>query len=169
VVGFGLTGNEHEHNPADFREAFRIAKGVGLGLTAHTGEWLGPRNVLETLEVLDLDRIGHGTRLVEDTSCLRSIADRKTGIEVCLTSNLALGAVDDLNNHPIKAFLAEGCRLSIATDDPGFFGTTPTKEFELASRICRLSEEQRKRIYLDSVAMALCDAATKSKLIGQMK
>jgi adenosine deaminase len=43
VTGFGLAGAEAEHPPEPFARAFAIAREAGLGLTAHAGEFAGPK------------------------------------------------------------------------------------------------------------------------------
>ena len=80
---------------ADFAPAFAIARRAGLALVPHGGELLGAQSVMETLEHLDPDRIGHGVRCVEDPAVLDAVAEAGVTLEVCPGSNVALGVYAD--------------------------------------------------------------------------
>jgi adenosine deaminase len=121
VVGFGMTGDERCFAPEEFRPAFSLAAASGLKLTAHAGEWLDARSVLRTVETLNVDRIGHGVRAVEDRGILAELSARRIGFEVCLSSNIRLGAKVSCERHPLPIMLDAGCQVSLATDDPAYF------------------------------------------------
>lgn len=164
VVGFGLTGNEHAHEVRDFSRAFRIAKDAGLGLTAHAGEWREGQTVRDAIEILKLDRVGHGIRVADSVELLKFAAERGVGFEICLSSNVALGAVADFSNHPIKHLLVAGCRATLATDDPAFFKTSPQLEIERAVNQVGLTVEDVATTVLNGIELAFCDAELKSLL-----
>lgn len=164
VVGFGLTGNEYAHEVRDFSRAFHIAKEAGLGLTAHAGEWREGQTVRDAIELLKLDRVGHGIRVVESVELLKFAAEREVGFEICLSSNVALGAVGEFSNHPIKQMLAAGCRVTLATDDPGFFKTSPRLEIECAVNQVGLDAEDVAATVRNGIELAFCDAELKSSL-----
>lgn len=168
ILGFGLTGNERLYDAVEFRGAFQIAEEAGLGLTAHTGEWGDAASVLHTVEKLNLSRVGHGIRAIEDRHVIEKLLDRDVGFEVCLSSNLALKACNSYKEHPLLRMIDAGCRVSLATDDPAFFCTTPTTEYEIARKFFGLSREQLQQISMNSVDMAFCDEKTKSKLRGKI-
>jgi adenosine deaminase len=88
VVGFGLTGDERRFPVHEFAGAFLVAREAGLGLTAHTGEWLDASSVLDSVNSLSLSRVGHGIRAVEDGDVLKELVEREIGFEVCLSSNV---------------------------------------------------------------------------------
>jgi adenosine deaminase len=164
VTGFGLTGNEHKFDVRDFSGAFYVARDLGLGLTAHVGEWLGADTVLHAINELGLNRIGHGCSIVDDPAILASLADRGIGIEVCLSSNLMLGRVADLSIHPIKKMLAAGCAVSLATDDPGYFHTSPKREYLLAENLVNLDGAQLAVINENAISTAFCSDELKRAL-----
>ncbi len=95
VVGFGLSNDERRGLVADFAPAFAIARRAGLALVPHGGELLGAQSVMETLEHLEPDRIGHGVRSVEDPQVLDAVAEAGVTLEVCPGSNVALGVYAD--------------------------------------------------------------------------
>ncbi|MGU3400463.1 adenosine deaminase [Brucellaceae bacterium D45D] len=135
VVGFGLTGDERLFAASDFEEAFRIARSEGLRATAHAGEHLGPDTIIEAIEVLGLERVGHGIRAVESESVTRQLASEKVPLELCLTSNLALNLYPSISKHPIGRLAAAGCVIVLGTDDPSFFSTDIAAEYKLAAKV----------------------------------
>lgn len=164
VSGFGLTGNERKFDVGEFSGAFYVARDLGLGLTAHTGEWLDGHSVLRTVDELGLSRIGHGCSIVHDDLVLNTIADKGVGIEVCLSSNLMLDRVPDLAVHPLKKMLEAGCAATLATDDPGYFHTSPEREYLLARNLVGLDDEQIALINSNAIAAAFCSDDTKQEL-----
>lgn len=62
---------------------------------------------------------------------------RLTGavIESCPTSNLRIGGLRELRNHPLPRFLRAGLKVVLGADDPGILDTTLSEEFEQARRM----------------------------------
>lgn len=52
------------------------------------------------------------------------LADRKIRCNVCPASNVGLGAVPSLKEHPIGKMMRAGVPVSLGTDDLMFFGKT---------------------------------------------
>jgi adenosine deaminase len=77
-----------------------------------------------------------------------------------------LRAVDEHGPHPIQKLLDEGCRVSLATDDPAFFLTSPQGEAELAASRYGISASCLWQMLYDSVEMAFCSASLKEKFLG---
>ena len=92
LAGLSIDGNEAltGRTGERFRPAFLAAKAAGFGLTVHAGESSGPEGVRDALDLLEADRLDHGVRAAEDPALLRRLAETKTPLNVCLTSNLTL-------------------------------------------------------------------------------
>jgi adenosine deaminase len=164
VRGFGLTGNERAFDAKDFQGAFLIAENSGLGLTAHTGEWLSAESVLHTVNTLNLNRVGHGISVAESSDVASELAERSIGFEICMSSNIILGAAQSYDTHPVRKLIDAGCRVAFSTDDPAYFRTSPDREIELGRKHVRLTESEQWQVIDDSIDMAFCDEAMKSKL-----
>ncbi len=142
VVGFDIAGAERPFPPLLFREAYALARRMGLRLTAHAGEDSGPRNVWSALDDLGVERVGHGVAAAMDPELMSRLARDKVTLEVCLSSNLQTGAVQELGKHPIRTFLDKGVPITLATDNPTVSATTLTDEYLLAIGHFGLSQEE---------------------------
>src|ERR1700729_170354 len=101
VVGFGLSNDERRGSVADFAPAFRIAAKAGLRAVPHGGELAGPGSVRACLDELHADRIGHGVAAARDPALLDRIAAGRVTLEVCPTSNVALGVAATAAGVPV--------------------------------------------------------------------
>ena len=123
VVGFGLSNDERRGDTAGFAPAFAIAERAGLLLAPHGGELRGPEHIRTCLDSLHADRLGHGVRAAEDADLLARIVDSGVALEVCPTSNVALGVYSDLTSVPLPLLLEAGATVALGADDPLLFGS----------------------------------------------
>ncbi len=138
LVGFGLGGPEIGVPRPQFERHFTAARAVGLHAVPHAGESTGPRTVWDAVQILGAERIGHGCSAVEDPLLLQHLAEYEIALEVCPSSNVATKVVEDLNEHPLRAFVAAGVAVTINSDDPPMFGTTLNREYEIAASLLHL-------------------------------
>lgn len=123
VLGFGLSNDERRGDTAEFGPAFAIAERAGLRLVPHAGELLGPSHVTSALDHLHADRLGHGVRAAEDPRLLERLASEGVALEVCPTSNVALGVFDTLEEVPVRTLVGAGLDVALGSDDPLLFGS----------------------------------------------
>ena len=128
VIGLTLGGAEHLHPPAPFQRAYQIAREGGLRTTIHAGEALGPESVWDAVRILEVERVGHGVRAVEDSNLVRHLVERGIPLEVCPTSNVCTGIYPSLEEHPVRELFEAGVPLSVNTDDPSFFQISLARE-----------------------------------------
>ncbi|HET6581793.1 MAG TPA: adenosine deaminase [Nannocystaceae bacterium] len=130
VVGLGLGGPEGEQYPlAEIARVFARARAEGMHSLPHAGEQSGAASVRAAIELLGAERIGHGIRCLEDPALVDELVARGVALEVCPSSNVALGIVATLAEHPLPQLLAAGLRVSLASDDPTLFATDLVEEY----------------------------------------
>ncbi|HEX9964725.1 MAG TPA: adenosine deaminase [Allosphingosinicella sp.] len=122
IEAVGLDSSELGHPPEKFARVFRAASERGLKRVAHAGEEGPPDYVWQALDILEVDRLDHGNRSLEDPKLVERLAREGMTLTVCPLSNHKLCVVPDLAAHPIDQMLAAGLRATINSDDPAYFG-----------------------------------------------
>lgn len=122
LTAVGLDSSEVGHPPEKFVRAFQAAGAMGLKRVAHAGEEGPPDYVYQALDLLEIDRLDHGNRSLEDPALVERLAREQMTLTVCPLSNLKLCVVPNLGAHPIDAMLRAGLRATINSDDPAYFG-----------------------------------------------
>ncbi len=168
VVGWGMAGDERMFRVAEFAPAFQIAAEAGLHLTAHAGEFCGPESVRAVLDELKVSRVGHGVRAVEDPAMVSRLADEGVTLEVNPGSNVSLRVYRDWASHPLPMLREAGVRVTISTDDPPFFGTDMTREFDMAEKRFGFSKAEFREITLNALDATFCDPATREALRARL-
>ena len=168
VVGFGMAGDEKKFKASDFIESFNHARKSGLGITVHAGEICGPKSVDEAIQ-LGVTRIGHGIRSRESEETIVRLLEKNILLEICPGSNIALGLYPSLKEHPINFLLNKNLPISISTDDPPFFSTTLSKEYQDLHNVFGWDEDTFNRINQQSLKFAFCDSSLKEKLLQQLQ
>jgi adenosine deaminase len=128
VVGFDIAGPEKGFPPDDHMLAFQYAQRENFHFTIHAGEAYGPPSIWKALQWCSAERLGHGVRIVDDITIdddgeaqlgrlAHYIRDRRIPLEVCPSSNLHTGVVEQLADHPIKLFKDLRFRVTLNTDN----------------------------------------------------
>lgn len=169
ITGFGMAGAEMMGRPGDYSYSFDMAREAGLRLTCHAGEWGGPDMVADTLRDLKVERIGHGINAIHDPALVDKIAEEGVVLEVCPGSNVFLGAVKSWKDHPIARLRDRGVKATVSTDDPPFFHTTMTKEFDMLAETFGWEEEVLRALNQTALDAAFCDAKTKEKIAKKLE
>jgi adenosine deaminase/aminodeoxyfutalosine deaminase len=141
VIAYGIGGDEVRGPAHWFRDVFAYARDGGLHLVCHAGETGGPESVLGALAI-GAERIGHGIAAVKDPALMAQLREENIPLEVCISSNVCTGAVESLEEHPVRALYDAGVPITIHTDDPAFFHTTLTHEYELVEKVFGLPAEE---------------------------
>jgi adenosine deaminase len=168
VVGFGMGGDEGQYEPHDFAPAFDLVFAAGLPCTVHAGEVGGWQSVEDALDALPVTRIGHGVRSIENLELLKRLKQEKIVLEVCPTSNLALGIYKNAEQHPLCALIEAGCKVTLSSDDPPFFHTSIGAEYARAQAEFGLDNAALFQLTRNAIDAAFVDVDTKTKLRAQL-
>ena len=141
IHGVGLDSSELGHPPSKFAKVFATAREKGLKLVAHAGEEGPPEYVYEALDILQIDRIDHGNRLLEDDALIARVREADLTLTVCPLSNLSLCVVDDLKDHPMKKMLDLGLRATMNSDDPAYFGGYVNENYRQTAMAVNLTRD----------------------------
>ena len=124
-----LSGDELAQPIEVFQPLYRAAKDKGMRLKAHVGEWGTADDVRRAVEVLELDEVQHGIAAADCDAVMRFLADHRIRLNICPTSNLLLGRVARLQDHPIRKLFDAGVKVTVNTDDAIVFGAGVSEEF----------------------------------------
>lgn len=149
IVAFGIGGDELSIDTKEFRPAYEKATQIGLHRLMHAGEVGGPEKIREAVELLGVERIGHGIAAVHDEALMDFLAERRIPLEICPAGNICTGALAKqlqrkdarIEDHPLPKLLRHGIPIVLSTDDPAMFHTTLQSEYENARRM-RLTESE---------------------------
>lgn len=168
VVGFGMGGNEIAFPPAQFAKAYQITHEAGLKSNVHAGEWSGPEGIWEALHHLPVSRLSHGVRAIEDPHLVNEIIARDITLEVCPTSNIALGVYPSYQHHPFLALKKAGVKVTLNSDDPPHFSTTVGNEYDVAKKHFGLTDDELKHITRTAIHAGFADDLTKQQLLARI-
>ena len=161
-----MAGDEAGYPPEPFADAYAIAAAAGLGCTVHAGEWAGAASVRGAMELPGVTRISHGVRAIEDPELVAELARREIVLETCPTSNVVLGVFDSFASHPLPALRAAGVRVTLASDDPPYFGASIGGEYAVASERFGLSDDDLRAITADAVRASFAEPALREELLA---
>jgi adenosine deaminase len=168
IVGLGLTGVEGTMPVEDFLPFRDEARRRGLGLEVHAGEMGPPSSIVESLDVLGADRIGHGVAAIHDEALLDRLVRDRVVLDVCPTSNVSLGLFASLEAHPFGEFWRRGVRFTVSSDDPPFFRTTLTDELRHVVRIAGLTRADLAELQRRAARAAFQPQAVRDGLVARI-
>ncbi len=169
IYGVGLDSSEKGHPPSKFRKVFKKAKKHGLKLVAHAGEEGPPEYVWEAIDTINVNRIDHGNRSLEDKKLVKRLVKDETPLTVCPLSNLKLCVVKDIKLHPLKKMLELGLKATINSDDPAYFGGYMNENFKAVASGLKLSKKDLETISRNSIEASFLKKKEKKKLLKKLK
>jgi adenosine deaminase len=143
VIGVSLGGDEARFPAGLFVEAFAYARAQGLHCVAHAGEDDGPGSVRDAVELLRVERIGHGIRALDDVGVVELLAAKRVALEICPTSNRRTGVALAAHPYPYLDFDRKGCVVTIDCDDPAIFGASIEREYALVEQVAGAAALER--------------------------
>lgn len=124
-----LYDDESGQPVGNFKELYRLARKAGLKCKAHAGEFGTAASVREAVEMLGLDAVQHGIGAASSPEVMKWLAGKKVPLNICPTSNVILGRVKSIRDHPIRILYDYGVKVTVNSDDIMLFGQSVSQEY----------------------------------------
>lgn len=165
IIAIGLDSSEKGHPPTKFERVFTKARELGFLTVAHAGEEGPPEYVWEALNLLNVSRIDHGNRSLEDQNLVEKLVKRQMPLTVCPLSNLKLKVVKDIRQHPLAEMLRKNLMVTLNSDDPAYFGGYINENYLAVAQALNLTLEQILLLAKNSFEASFLSDADKRGLI----
>ena len=121
ILGIGLDSDERQNPPGKFKEVFALAKKDDFHITMHCDidQENSIEHIREALMDIGVERIDHGTNIVEDPTLVQYVKDHNIGFTCCPVSNSFV--VDDMKGKEMLELLDQGIQITVNSDDPAYF------------------------------------------------
>ncbi|HEX3138824.1 MAG TPA: adenosine deaminase [Rhizobacter sp.] len=161
-IGVGLDSGERGNPPAKFARVFERCRALGLRVVAHAGEEGPPDYIWDALDVLQVERIDHGVRCLEDPRLVLRLAAERVPLTVCPLSNVKLCVFKTMAEHNIATLLEAGLCVTVNSDDPAYFGGYMNQNFiETFEALPQLGAQHAYQLALNSFEAAFVNDAQK--------
>lgn len=165
IIAVGLDSSELGNPPTKFVNVFERAQKEGFLTVAHAGEEGPASYVWEALDHLNVMRIDHGVRSIDDKKLIDELAKRQIPLTVCPLSNLKLKVVSDLKDHPLKKMLDKNLLVTINSDDPSYFGGYVNQNYLEVAHALNLTKEDILVLAKNSFQASFLSDAEKQRYI----
>ena len=171
VTGLDLAGAEKEGDIPEFRAVFKSIKdgtNSEMGWRVHASEAAGAQNARAAID-MNVKRIGHGVRALEDQSVMADLVKKNVVLEVCPTSNVLAGIYPSYKDHPLRRLYDAGVKITLASDDPGLFGNSIGAEYQVAKEHFGFTDRELLSITRNAIKAAFVDEPTRSALLEDVE
>ncbi len=148
---------------------FARARAEGLVAVAHAGEEGPPEYVREALDTLHVRRIDHGVSVAEDASLMERLRRERIPLTMCPLSNVKLGVVRRLEEHPLKRLLDAGLVVTVNSDDPAYFGGYLVDNLVAAQKALGLRRRDLVQLARNSFEASLLDEDERRTLLAEVE
>ena len=164
IYGVGLDSAEMGNPPEKFINVFSKAKGMGYKLVAHAGEEGPASYIWSSLDALNVQRIDHGIRAIDDPDLMLRLIESQMPLTICPLSNVKLRVFDTMASHTILDMLDLGVCVTVNSDDPSYFGGYMTENFLALYDSLELSRDQAIRLINNSIDASFAEDSRKKEL-----
>jgi adenosine deaminase len=168
LIGVGLDSSEVGHPPEKFARVFDRARELGLHLVAHAGEEGPPAYIYSALDVLNVERIDHGVRCLEDPELVQRLVREQVPLTVCPLSNIKLRVFDVMGGHNLRELLDAGLVATVNSDDPAYFGGYMNANFVAAFEALELDASHAKQLARNSFTAAFLEPEQKRAYLAEV-
>ena len=169
IIGVGLDSSEMGNPPNKFANVFKRAQREGFLTVAHAGEE-GPADYIwEAIDLLNVMRIDHGVKSVDDKKLIDELVKRQIPLTVCPLSNLKLKVVSDLKDHPLKKMLDHNLMVTINSDDPSYFGGYINQNYLEVADALNLTKDDILTLAKNSFTSSFMSDAEKQRFLDMVE
>ena len=168
IAGVGLDSSENGHPPSKFARVFAQARQEGFVTVAHAGEEGPPEYVWQALDQLQVDRIDHGNRALEDKELVTRLVNDNVALTVCPLSNLRLRVVSCMEQHPLRKMLDVGLKATVNSDDPAYFGGYINDNYKAVADALGLERSHLVTVTRNGIEASFLDATAKAALLSRL-
>jgi len=168
IIGVGLDSSEIGNPPSKFKNVFKRAIDEEFLTVAHAGEEGPCEYIWEALNILKVKRIDHGVQCLKDAKLIQKLQYEQIPLTVCPLSNVKLCVFKKLEHHNLKKLLDKGLMVTMNSDDPAYFGGYLNKNLTECQKALNLSEEDIKKLAINSFKASFLEEDKKKKWINQI-
>ncbi len=168
ITGVGLDSSELGFPPQNFGTVFDRARERGFKTVAHAGEEGPAEYIWQALKRLQVDRIDHGVRCLEDATLVEYLVRNQIPLTVCPLSNVKLKVFPQMKQHNLMQMLASGLCVTVNSDDPAYFGGYIEENFLALHRAHALTKEDIGKLARNSFKASFLDPEEKKKYLGEL-
>ncbi|WP_025819446.1 adenosine deaminase [Shewanella marina] len=168
IAAVGLDSSEVGNPPEKFARVFKQAIELSLLPVAHAGEE-GPADYIhQALNHLQVKRIDHGVRCVDDAQLVQQLIETKMPLTVCPLSNIKLKVFEQMTDHNIVELLRQGLQVTINSDDPAYFGGYMTDNFIAVADAHPATKQELAQFTINAIEASFINEQQKLNYINQV-
>ncbi|MBV1924028.1 MAG: hypothetical protein KUG68_08380 [Flavobacteriaceae bacterium] len=122
--GIDLYGQEVGKDLTSFVELYQEAEKNNLSKKVHIGEFSNHDTIDYAINILKPNELQHGINAVNSEETMNLILENNIQLNICPQSNISLGTVKNIAEHPIRKLFDYGIKLTVNTDDLILFDAT---------------------------------------------
>jgi len=165
----GLASAELGNPPEKFEKLYARARQQGYLATAHAGEEGPAEYIWNSLGSLQVQRIDHGVRCVEDPKLVTQLFKERTALTVCPLSNIKLRVFEKMQQHNILDMLEQGLAVTVNSDDPAYFGGYLNENFYALHKHLDMTQSQAQKLIENSFEVSFLSAQEKQTFLAQLQ
>jgi adenine deaminase len=168
IIGVGLDSDERDNPPSKFAAVFARARSEGFFLTMHCDidQVNSIEHIRQAVEDIRVDRIDHGTNIVESPALVAEVRRRGIGLTCCPVSNSFVTA--DMKATELVALMREEVKVTVNSDDPAYFGGYMTENFTTLAEHAGLTIEDLRRLTENAFTIAWLSPNTRDKYLAEV-
>lgn len=169
IIGVGLDSDEHNNPPLKFSQQFADAAAAGLHLTSHCDidQKDSIDHIRQALEMMDVERLDHGTNIVEDLDLVELLVKKHIGLTACPLSNSFVSP--DMKGKEITQLLDKGVEVSINSDDPAYFGGYISDNYYAVADKYNLTKDQVVQLARNSFTSSWISPEKKQLYLNELE